>query len=90
VMGIERAEAHRFARSVDWRTTLLVPVPVDTGRFRQVDVQGHPGLLIESNREVPGHVARELHLMWSSGDSVFVATGNVDRSELFEIAQTLQ
>jgi hypothetical protein len=101
VMGIERAEAHRFAQSVDWRTTLMVPVPVDVAHFRQVDVQGHPGLLIESTRhrengnrgENPdgeGWALPETQIMWSSGDSIFVVVGNVRSAELFEVAQSVQ
>lgn len=97
VMGIQRTEAHRFAQSVDWRTTLLVPVPADVARFRQVDVQGRPGLLIERTRQRPdqndedGEGSRpEAQIMWSSGDSVFVLTGNVGSMELLEVAHSVQ
>ena len=54
VMGLESAEAHRFANSVDWRTTLIVPVPADIATFRQIDVQGNPGLIIETHHRPGG------------------------------------
>jgi len=91
VMGIERAEAHRFAQNVDWRTTLIVPVPVNVARFRQVDIQGHPGLLIENARESGKvDVPRRGQILWSSGDTVFALAGNLPSSQLFEIAQSVQ
>jgi hypothetical protein len=91
VLGVERAEAHRFAQNVDWRTTLIVPVPANVSQFRQVDVQGHAGLFIEQVASGPGaRDGTQSVLMWSSGDSVFALAGNVGRSQLFEMAQTVQ
>ena len=100
VLGIERAEAHRFAQNVDWRTTLMVPVPADVSVFRQIDVQGNAGLLIESRRRRPQGGAEgagepavppvETSILWSSGGSVFALVGNVRSAELFEMAQSVQ
>jgi hypothetical protein len=95
VLGVERSEAHRFAQNVDWRTTLLVPVPLNVAQFKQVDVQGSPGLLIEAKPEVGGKWKREqglpsAQLMWSSGGSVFVLLGNVGQAQLYTIAQSVQ
>lgn len=91
VLGIDRAEAYRIAQSVDWRTTLLVPVPADVSAFRQVDVQGQGGLMIEtaktSTRRRGGAV-----LLWSSGGEVFALSGDSGRAgdELLEMAQSMQ
>jgi hypothetical protein len=91
VLGIERTEAHRFARNVDWRTTLMVPVPTDVSVFRQVDVQGNPGLLIEGSRSAAqGKPGMETRILWSSGGSIFALVGNVRSVELFEMAQSVQ
>jgi len=94
VLGVEPAEARRFAQDVDWRTTLLVPVPAKVSLFRQVDVQGHAGLFIEQvasgPRDRQGTRPRDSILMWSAGDSVFALLGNVGSSQLFEMAQTVQ
>ncbi len=91
VLGIERAEAHRFAQNVDWRTTLIVPVPADVFVFRQVDVQGNAGLLIQTARRTSkGVLPNESRVLWSSGGSVFALVGNVRPEELFEMAQSVQ
>jgi hypothetical protein len=91
VLGIERVEAHRFAQNVNWRTTLIVPVLADASVFRQVDVQGNAGLLIETVRNgASAMLPAESRVLWSSGDSVFALVGNVRPEELFEMAQSVQ
>lgn len=92
ILGVESNEAYSFAHSMDWRTTLLVPVPADVATFRQVLVQGNAGLLIESRRPPgsgtgPRPVAQ---LMWSADGAVHALVGNVRPEELFEMAQSLQ
>lgn len=87
ILGIERGEAYRLAQSIDWRTTLILPVPVDVASFRQVDVQGHTGLLIQSAPRSP-HAHTEL--LWSSGGQVMALMGDVRPEELFEMAQSTQ
>jgi len=90
VLGIKPAEAHRFAQSMDWRTTLIVPVPADAAAFKQVDVQGNPGLLIEAiGASARGKLPAASRVLWSSGDSVFALVGNVPPTELFEMAQSV-
>ncbi len=94
VLGMEKGEARRFAQSVDWRSTLVVPIPVEAASFRQIDVRGNQGLLIEmasrerSERHAEGPPVR--HILWSAEGSVFALTGNVPAEELFEIAQNVQ
>jgi hypothetical protein len=92
VLGLERGEAHRFAQNVDWRTTLLVPVPVNAAGFKQVDVQGNQGVLIEMNRPATNgdRGGPRAQLMWSSGGSIFVLIGNIPAQQLFAMAQSVQ
>ncbi len=49
VLGLDPTEARRVAASVDWRSTLLVPVPANAASFRQVDINGHKGLFVRMN-----------------------------------------
>jgi hypothetical protein len=83
VLGVDRVEAHRFAQSIDWHTTLLVPVPTGASNFHRVDIQGSTGLLLET----PDKGAL---LLWSAADSVFALGGRVRSQELFEMAQSMQ
>ena len=87
VLGFEPNEARRFANSIDWRTTLLVPVPASVARFHEVDLGGSKGLLIETS-EGSGRGASQL--LWSAGGSVFALIGNLHPEELYEMARSSQ
>ena len=87
VLGLEPNEARRFANSIDWRTTLLVPVPASVANFHEVDIGDGKGLLIET---AAGSGPRKLQLLWSAGGSVFALIGDVRPDELFEMARSTQ
>jgi hypothetical protein len=87
ILGLDRSEAYNIAQRVDWRTTLLVPVPATVGAFREVNVQGQMGLLIQSTVAGPPNVNV---LLWSSGDNVYALRGSMGANELLEMAQSLQ
>jgi hypothetical protein len=91
VLGLDREQAYRYAQSIDWRTTLMVPVPVDVASFREVDVQGRTGLLIEAGGPARGGAAHPGSvLLWSSGDQVLALIGNLGSNDLIEMAQSAQ
>jgi hypothetical protein len=87
VLGFEPNEARRFANSIDWRTTLLVPVPASVANFHEVDLGGGKGLLLET---AAGSGPRASQLLWSAGGSVFALIGDVRPEELFEMARSTQ
>src|SRR5207244_3462104 len=49
ILGVDRTESRRLARSIDWHTTLLVPVPANASSFRAVEIHGNPGLLVTTS-----------------------------------------
>ena len=87
VLGMPRDEAYRMSVTIDWRSTLIVPVPSRAAAYRPINVAGNEGLLIEGLRDqnYTGSV-----LMWSAGGETFAVAGAVRGEELLEIAQTLQ
>ena len=50
VLGMSRDEAYRMSVTIDWRTTLIVPVPAKALAYRPINVAGNEGLLIEGAR----------------------------------------
>jgi hypothetical protein len=92
ILGVDPNQASSFARGVDWRTTLLVPVPANVSVFRQILVQGNSGLLIESRRSQESGTSAlpSTQIMWSAGDMLYVMVGNVRPQELVAMAQSLQ
>jgi hypothetical protein len=98
VAGMSATEAESFAQAIDWRTTLLVPVPVQGGTFREVEVSGHKGLLVTFEPPAtprPDGADRprrtEALLLWSTADKVFALQGPARRgtAELVEMAQSV-
>ena len=87
VLGFEPGEARRFANTIDWRTTLLVPVPATVARFHEVDVGSGKGLLIEV---AAGSGPGASQLLWTAGNSVFALIGTLPSQELFEMARSTQ
>ena len=92
VLGLDAAEAHRMASTIDWRSTLLVPVPLNAAEFRQVTVNGHPGLLIETTAVTKPdgtHERPNVIVMWTEGEGVAAVTGDIDTGTTLEVAQSL-
>lgn len=89
IMGLSRNDAYRFAQSIDWRSTLLVPIPANVASFRQVTVRGASGLLLEGAKPAGQHVKNAV-VLWSDGNRVFALSGSLGSEQLLEMAQTLQ
>lgn len=92
--GMSAAEAESFASAVDWRATLLVPVPVRGGSFREVEVNGQKGLLVTSQPApgaTAGHRVRPYSvLVWASGEKVFAIHGPGGGVEVLAMAQSIR
>jgi hypothetical protein len=97
VGGLSAEEALSFSQRIDWRSTLLVPIPVRGADYREVEVRGQRGLLVTS--EAPDATAasgarrrgsRRAVLMWSEGGNVYALGGPGQAWPLVEMAQTLQ
>jgi hypothetical protein len=94
--GMSAQDAIAFSRTIDWRATLLVPVPVQGGTFREVEVSGQKGLLVTVQpppRTAPEGPARRAHsvLLWSAAGEVFALQGPAthDGIEILEMAQSV-
>ncbi len=91
VLGLDADEARRIAAGVDWRSTLLVPVPVNAASFRQVDVNGHKGLFIRMNGDAAGgRGGRGVMVMWTEGERVLAVQGNLPDADVLDIATSLR
>ena len=97
IAGMTPEEARTFAQSIDWHSTLLVPVPADAASFREVNVQGNPGLLItrsgKGGAATQPHANAERHrstVLWSDGDMVYALMGGVSDVDLVEMANSIQ
>jgi hypothetical protein len=93
VLGLDAAEASRVAGRIDWKTTLLVPVPTSAGSFSQVDVNGNPGLLIRTSPEKKPDGTRGRRgalVMWSESGRVHAVQGDISAEDVLVVAQSLR
>lgn len=97
VAGMSAEDARSFSRAIDWRTTLLVPVPLQGGTYREVDVAGERGLLVTYTPPTvpaPGGATRRARqrtlLLWSANDKAYALSGPGGGSELLEMAQSVR
>lgn len=92
ILGFGAEEAKRFAQQIDWRSTMLVPIPSGDARWKRVDVNGSPGLLIgrtlpATGTASPAAPAREVQmLIWSADGMVFGIRGNFRDESVLRMA----
>jgi hypothetical protein len=92
VLGLDAGEAHRIATTTDWRTTVLVPVPLNASTFREVTVRGNQGLMI-TTRGLDGHGDERREgtiVLWSEGDRVYAVRGNLANKDVLQMAESVQ
>lgn len=92
VMGLSASEAKRMAQSIDWRSTLLVPVASNATRFQQITVGGAKGLYLETPEEMrdghkhgPGAV-----VLWSRDNRIYAVAGNLGHEGIVAMAESVR
>jgi hypothetical protein len=93
VLGMPATEARDFAKSVDWRSTFLVPVPPMATRFRQVLVGADRGVEIEGPLVDPETKVEKGNwnlLLWSRGGRVYGIRSTMRLGDVMAMANSLQ
>lgn len=93
LLGMSPREAKRLSETIDWTTTLVVPV-TDSDHIQEIQVNGTTGLLFESegfwNEEEEEYVPGMQAVVWQHSGFVLSVMGNHETSELIEIAESLE
>jgi hypothetical protein len=93
VLGMPADEARAFSKSVDWRTTFLVPVPPMATRFRQTLVGANRGIVIEGPLRDPETKAEKGNwnlLLWSQSGRVYGIRSTMRLGDVMAMANSLQ
>jgi len=83
--GMSAAEAHQFSQSVDWTSTLVIPLPRNAGTYQQVSVDGVTGTLI--SRSASGG---QYSMIWVKNGILYGLTGNGSSAQAVALAQSIQ
>jgi hypothetical protein len=92
LLGLEPDEARRVAGSIDWKSTVVVPVPPTAESFRQVHVNGQKGLLVRFGQTDANGKRRRSGalLLWTEGDRVLAMRSDLPNDEVLDVAQSLR
>ena len=87
VLGMTPEEAAQFSQSVDWTTTLVIPIPRSGTEYKEIMVDGVEGTLImQSERSEFSHYL----LVWIKDGIVYALTGPGDAGSALELANSLE
>ena len=91
LFGLSPEDARHFSRTIDWSSTLVIPVPADAATFRDVTVDGGPGVLVQSDVRKNGGLSRTHYaLLWEKNNVVYALSGTGDPTRAIEIADSLR
>jgi hypothetical protein len=87
VMGMPEEDAEHFSQQIDWTTTLVLPIPRYGTEYRDVNVDGVNGTLIQQSLEE--HAPQYL-LIWVREGVVYALTGSGKISTALDIGNSLE
>jgi hypothetical protein len=85
VLGTEPREARRIARSIDWASTLLLPIPSELVAFNEVTVDGVSGVALQPLDGGGGGA-----LMWQKDGNVYLLSSSGGTADLLTLVDSLQ
>jgi hypothetical protein len=81
--GMSPSEAHSFCQTVDWSSTLVVPVPANIGSYQTVNVDGGSGTLVSLPNE------QRYGLLWVKDGIIYSLNGHGDPNQALNLAASL-
>ncbi len=87
ILGVSASDTRRISRSIDWTSTVLLPVPKSVAQFREVAVAGVPAVLLVP-QPIEGGNAPSV-LLWQKDDIVYAVAAPYPLNELLQIAESM-
>jgi Putative zinc-finger len=83
--GMNAEQAREFCQTIDWKSTLVLPIPRYAGSYSLVDVNGVQGTLITHNDRRGSQYA----LIWVKNGIIYGLAGQGDSSAAVKLASSL-
>jgi hypothetical protein len=84
--GMTPAEAHSFCQTVDWSSTLVVPIPRNSSSYETVTVDGVEGTLISETLSQGNRYS----LLWIKNGVIHSLAGQGNSSDALSLAASLR
>lgn len=82
--GMSPSEAHSFCQTVDWSSTLVVPVPGNVSSYQTVNVDGVTGTLISLRSD-----RNRYSLLWVKDGIIYSLNGHGNPNQALNLAASL-
>lgn len=82
--GMSPSEAHSFCQTVDWSSTLVVPVPGNVSSYQTVNVDGVTGTLVSLRSD-----RNRYSLLWVKDGIIYSLNGHGDPNQALNLASTM-
>jgi hypothetical protein len=86
LVGMSQGEAHSFCQTVDWSSTLVVPVPRNSSSYENVSVDGVEGTLITETLPQGNRYS----LLWIKNGVIHSLMGHGSSSDALTLAASLK
>ncbi len=83
--GMTKDQARAFSQNIDWTSTLVVPIPRNGSSYKQVQVDGVKGNLIETT-----YYGLQYTLIWVKNGIIYVIEGAGDPATAIAIADSMK
>ncbi len=85
--GMTSQQAQEYAQSVDWTSTLVIPIPKNGASYQKVNVDGSQGYLIQR----PMDDAPEFALVWVKNGIIYAIGGlGTSSAQAMQMANSMQ
>jgi Putative zinc-finger len=89
LVGWSPVKAREFCQSVDWRSTLVVPIPRTVQSYETVSINGIRGTLVHFPDSARSH-APSFALIWVDNSTIYGLIGQGDATTAVQLATSLQ
>ncbi|HEX9028954.1 MAG TPA: DUF4367 domain-containing protein, partial [Anaerolineales bacterium] len=85
--GMSAEQASQFSQSVDWTSSLVIPIPKNASTYQQVSVDGVTGTLIQR----PVDDAPQYVLIWVKNGTIYaISSLGSDSAKAIDMANSLK
>ena len=88
--GMSANQAHLFSQTVDWTSTLAIPVPRNASSYDSVTVDGVKGLLIAGLADRHANLPPAYGLLWVKNGVMYSVAGFGDSGMALPLAASLR
>ena len=86
LLGVSPEEARRISATIDWSSTLVLPVPAEIGTFTELEIAGSQAVLVRASDRNDEH---RYTLMWEKDGVVNVVAGRASNEDTVAIAESM-